>query len=334
MISPSDETCFVWNQQVERFLAGGAVRGEPIIQNNRVVGYRKPHPVTLDKTNPDFVGLHQQLPSQAQTNPTGAEVSALPASQGHLSSLTPVERESIESACSTEKNLEGPAAYNRCLNSQLVALAAGPRRPDLSSLAPVERESIESACSTEKNLQGPAAYNRCLNSQLVALAAGPRRPDLSSLAPVERESIESACSTEKNLQGPAAYNRCLDSQLAAWAAGPRRPDLSSLAPVERESIESAARPRKISKDRQRTTDVSKNRLRHSAVTTLVRESAFNRIGNSLPVTEATPNQSASVVHEQSPGRLFDQRPKRVIACQPELTEARASSYVMIFAQSW
>jgi hypothetical protein len=39
-----------------------------------------------------------------------------------LSSLSATERQSIESACSYSKNVEGPAAYYRCLLRQLELL--------------------------------------------------------------------------------------------------------------------------------------------------------------------------------------------------------------------
>src|SRR5882672_4771837 len=86
-----------------------------------------------------------------------------------LSSLTVSERQSIEAACSNAKYLQGPAAYNRCLQSQLATLATAPQHPDLSSLTVSERQSIEAACSNAKYLEGPAAYNRCLLQQLELL---------------------------------------------------------------------------------------------------------------------------------------------------------------------
>jgi hypothetical protein len=107
-----------------------------------------------------------------------------------VSTLTDPERQSIESACSGDKYVNGPAAYNRCLESQLTLLGAAPQRPDLSSLSSSERQSIESACSGDKYVNGPAAYNRCLESQLTLLGAAPQRPDLSSLSSPERQSIE------------------------------------------------------------------------------------------------------------------------------------------------
>lgn len=52
----------------------------------------------------------------------------------NLSGVSPDERRMIESACRAEKMFQGPAAYNRCLASQLSALKDTPRIPDLSRL--------------------------------------------------------------------------------------------------------------------------------------------------------------------------------------------------------
>jgi hypothetical protein len=153
--------------------------------------------------------------------------------------LSGVERESLESACSTDKYVRGPAAYRDCVERQIAAMRSAPRRPDLSRLARAERESIESACSTDKYVNGPAAYNRCLSTQLQALERhGASRPNLSRLTTSERESMESACSTEKYVHGPAAYNSCLSNQLRALERHGPRPDLSGLTRAERESVES------------------------------------------------------------------------------------------------
>jgi hypothetical protein len=128
-----------------------------------------------------------------------------------LSGVTQEDRNSIESACSYEKNVLGPAAYHDCLAKQLAALG-GSRKPDLSRVAQQDRYSIESACSYEKNVLGPAAYHDCVAEQLVALGAS-RKPDLSGVTQEDRNSIESACSYEKNVLGPAAYHQCIDKQL-------------------------------------------------------------------------------------------------------------------------
>ena len=130
-----------------------------------------------------------------------------------IDSLVSEERESLESACSSAKVLDGPAAYARCQKAQLAKLASAPRNIDLSALNRDEHESIQSSCSDQKVLYGPAAYNRCLSSKLAAWKTAPRNIDLSILNPDERNSIESACSTPRVLEGPAAYNRCLTKKL-------------------------------------------------------------------------------------------------------------------------
>ena len=43
-----------------------------------------------------------------------------------LSHLTPEERQSIEMACLQQKVMEGPAAYNKCLQKQLSLLVSAP----------------------------------------------------------------------------------------------------------------------------------------------------------------------------------------------------------------
>ena len=237
LISPQNETCFVWNQGVDLFLAKGAVRGIPVIWNNKVVGYKRAiRDNSRNVSEPVAVEL-QPVPNRiprvipyAQPNP----------SQPTPTPLSPTfsERQSIESVCSTAKHLEGPAAYDQCVARQLQEWAAGPKQPDLSALNYAEKQSIESVCSTAKHLQGPAAYNQCLIQQLQELAAGPKQPDLSGLNYAEKQSIESVCSTAKHLQGPAAYNQCLIRQLQELAAGPKQPDLSGLNYAEKQSIES------------------------------------------------------------------------------------------------
>lgn len=128
-------------------------------------------------------------------------------------SVTQEELDSIESACSKEKYLDGPAAYKQCKERQLNKLGNAPSRPDLSSLNTEELASIESACSSQKYLDGAAKYNICLNNQLAKLKKAPSAPDLSVLSYDEQTSIESACSTQKYLDGPAAYNKCLRRQM-------------------------------------------------------------------------------------------------------------------------
>jgi hypothetical protein len=99
------------------------------------------------------------------------------AQQPDLSGTTQEERESIESACSYDKVVVGPAAYHRCVQNQLNSLS-GTRTPDLSGTTQEERESIESACSYDKVVVGPAAYHRCVQNQLNELerTTGPGHP--------------------------------------------------------------------------------------------------------------------------------------------------------------
>jgi hypothetical protein len=160
--------------------------------------------------------LTARTPNAAVDSTVSSEIHIVP-KQLDLSSLTFSERQSIESACSQAKYLQGPAAYDQCLVRQIRSWSAGPKQPDLSNMTPPERQSIESACSQAKYLEGPAAYDQCLVRQIQSWSAGPRRPDLSNLTSSERQSIESACSQAKFLEGPAAYNRCLVGQLRALA---------------------------------------------------------------------------------------------------------------------
>ena len=176
----------------------------------------------------------------APTPPTQPRPEArAPATDGGAVQLSGPEEESVEAACSSDKYLNGPAAYRSCRERQIAQLRNGPRRPDLSGLASAERESIEAACSSDKYLNGPAAYNRCLTAQLRALGSNNRRPSLDSLSSSERESIEAACSSDKYFNGPAAYNQCLSSQLAMLGRQARRPNLSNLSSSQRQSIEAA-----------------------------------------------------------------------------------------------
>jgi len=98
----------------------------------------------------------------------------LPASGGstprtewpYLSTLTASERTMVESACSIEKNFEGPVAYYGCLHLQLTGLSQDPGRPDMSGLTSSDRRMVEGACLVEKSFEGPAAYYGCLRRQL------------------------------------------------------------------------------------------------------------------------------------------------------------------------
>jgi DnaJ domain len=83
-----------------------------------------------------------------------------------VSGLSDADKQSLETACASEKLMQGPAEYNECLRRQLEALRNAPKAPDLSGLSIRERDSIELVCSNSKLMEGPAAYNRCLMRQL------------------------------------------------------------------------------------------------------------------------------------------------------------------------
>lgn len=207
----------------------------------------------VERFRSDYLAQGRQLFTTSTTRPNASpQVRSVPtppaqprpetraqATDGGAVQLSGPEEESVEAACSSDKYLNGPAAYRSCRERQIAQLRNGPRRPDLSGLASAERESIEAACSSDKYLNGPAAYNRCLTTQLRALGSNNRRPSLDSLSSPERESIEAACSSDKYLNGPAAYNQCLSNQLALLGRQARRPNLSNLSYSQRQSIEAA-----------------------------------------------------------------------------------------------
>lgn len=171
------------------------------------------------RTRAAILAFQQDSGIVADSNVSKELLQSLLAAEKRSASTAPIqlsrsERESMEAACSTDKYINGPAAYRACINRQTAALKAGVRTPNLSALSNAERQSIEAACSTDKYLNGPAAYNSCLQKHLNALRRQGGRPDLTTLSPSERRSIEAACSTDKYLNGPAAYNLCLSRQLA------------------------------------------------------------------------------------------------------------------------
>jgi hypothetical protein len=156
---------------------------------------------------PDVRAAEQANGNVGRDN-TGGLNRAGPA-QYRVFSLSDAQTSQLESACSSQKELHGEAAYQACVKVQLDLITNASSPPDLSSLSTAERESIESACSEAKRRHGLDTYNRCRNAQMASLAAEPSRPDLSTLSEADRNSIESACRNTKYREGPAAYDRCL-----------------------------------------------------------------------------------------------------------------------------
>jgi DnaJ domain len=91
-----------------------------------------------------------------------------------LSGLHDADKQSIETACASDKLMQGPAEYSECLRKQLDALRSVPKPPDLSGLSSRERDSLELVCSNAKLMDGPAAYNQCLSRQLELMKKQPR----------------------------------------------------------------------------------------------------------------------------------------------------------------
>jgi hypothetical protein len=91
-----------------------------------------------------------------------------------MSGLSDIEKQSIETACASDKLMQGPAEYNRCVQKQLDTLRNAPKAPDLSSLSNHDRDSIELVCSNAKLMEGPAAYKQCLARQLDMMKKQPR----------------------------------------------------------------------------------------------------------------------------------------------------------------
>ena len=117
--------------------------------------------------------------------------------EGSVTALSNDERASLEAACSSDKYLNGPAAYKDCVAKQMNELERAPRNPDLSGLTADERTSTEAACSSDKYLNGPAAYNRCIAVQVSSLSSTRQTVDLSWLSKDERASLDAACSSDK-----------------------------------------------------------------------------------------------------------------------------------------
>ncbi len=161
-----------------------------------------------------------------------SRAATLQASAGEpdLSGVSADARTMIDSACSRDRYLHGPAAYYNCVRQQLATLQASVGEPDLSGISSEARTMIDSACSQDRYLHGPAAYYNCVRQQLGTLQASVGEPDLSGISPDARTMIDSACSRDRYLHGPAAYYNCVRQQLAVLPPG--RPRSGVAEPAE------------------------------------------------------------------------------------------------------
>ena len=115
--------------------------------------------------------------------------------QPDLNGVSASERSMIESACSVDRQINGPVAYYNCQSRQLQALS-NVSRPILFGISTTELSMIESACSVDRQINGPAAYYNCQRHQLQALSRVSQRPDWSGISLSERGMVESACNVD------------------------------------------------------------------------------------------------------------------------------------------
>ena len=248
---PATRTSELANDTIARsVVARDQLRADPALPLQHAV------PTTSPKSSNELVSA--PLHPITITSADNIEIESRPM-RGSLTiaSITVPERTSIESVCASDKYRNGPAAYNKCLSSQLALLEqANQSSADLSTLSREERASIEAVCSTDKYRHGPVAYNSCIAKHMQLLReTSTGRPDLSPLSREDKVSIEAVCATDKYRSGPARYNNCLLVQLlAVEKSGVSRPDLSQLTRGERSSIEAVC-----STDRYRNGPVAYNR---------------------------------------------------------------------------
>jgi hypothetical protein len=134
---------------------------------DRSTHYSSAEVKTLSDTQ--LEGSTENIPAFLMVPIPEAQVASAPegaAGEPDLSDLSEVERQSLETACASEKLLQGPAQYTQCVKTQLEALRRAPKTPDLSALSERDRDAVELVCSSAKLIEGPAAYNRCLTRQL------------------------------------------------------------------------------------------------------------------------------------------------------------------------
>jgi len=116
-------------------------------------------------------GSTENIPAFLMVAIPETQISGVPAAGSgegdpDLSDLSDLEKQSLATACASEKLLQGPAQYTQCVKTQLEALRKAPKTPDLSGLLERDRDAVELVCSSAKLIEGPASYNRCLTRQL------------------------------------------------------------------------------------------------------------------------------------------------------------------------
>src|SRR6202023_3376551 len=97
------------------FLKKGAVRGEPILSGNRVVGYLRPPAISPMMAKPR-AEIADAAPPAGRLPDAPEETRVSPPMQPEKSTPVEAEKHSMESLCS---NLPGPAARELCLARQI-----------------------------------------------------------------------------------------------------------------------------------------------------------------------------------------------------------------------
>ncbi|MBX2855756.1 MAG: hypothetical protein KTR21_12260 [Rhodobacteraceae bacterium] len=132
--------------------------------------------------------------------------------QEELARLDPGTRELIQISCGAERHSGDSTAFERCLSSEVQALASSGGLPQLEQVSPLVRELVESACDYLRYAGDSAGFRACMRDELIAFAASDGLPDLSDMDEVSRGLVESACGSVRAAGGPLEYADCLAAQ--------------------------------------------------------------------------------------------------------------------------
>jgi hypothetical protein len=131
-----------------------------------------------------------------------------------LPTATLAEAAAIHSKCGASA---GVAAYNRCVESELAALAL--RRPaSARAVSPVERAAIDDVCLRSRLRGGESGYDRCVQEQIADLAGLQSEPSVAAMTEAQRAAVDDLCRSTGSFYGPAAFYRCAQQRLAEVAA--------------------------------------------------------------------------------------------------------------------
>ena len=131
---------------------------------------------------------------------------------------TTTERAAIRASCARAK---GVTTYNRCVESELAALAER-RPPPARRSTEAERTVIDNACLRAKLREGEPGFARCVEQQLAELAQLESEPSIAAMTEAERATVEGRCAGLGSFYGPAAFYRCAQERLAEAGAPARR----------------------------------------------------------------------------------------------------------------